>query len=187
MLRRRAWAFSRKARSEGDITENEQGDKGAPTVEEQGIDTISEENGKRHVNKPVLARSAANILVFASAARRAWALRFGDSFWQATTMTIGVVVSFLPVVASSMGRAASSNALTTEATCATFRKEGAGKVPAARAGLPLHCCSIDHHRGGLAAAPPHFQTRCKPGAAPKFISTTSGWSARWSAVIRLTT
>ena len=104
-------------------------DKGALTVEEQGIDTISEEERKGTPASLFWPWFAANISVFAMS-YGAWALGFGISFWQATIMTtIGVVVSFLLVgVISIAGKR--GNAPTMVLTRATFGVEGA-KVPAA--------------------------------------------------------
>ena len=104
-------------------------DKGALAVEEQGIDTISEDERKGTPASMFWPWFAANISMFAMS-YGAWALGFGISFWQATIMTIiGVVVSFLLVgIISIAGKR--GNAPTMVITRATFGVEGA-KVPAA--------------------------------------------------------
>lgn len=72
-------------------------DRGALTVEEQGIDTISEDERKGTPGSLFWPWFAANISMFAMS-YGAWALGFGISLWQATIMAIiGVVVSFLLV------------------------------------------------------------------------------------------
>lgn len=72
-------------------------EKGTLSIEEQGIDTISEEERKGTPASLFWPWFAANISMFAMS-YGAWALGFGISFWQATAMTIiGVVVSFLLV------------------------------------------------------------------------------------------
>ena len=104
-------------------------DRGALTVEEQGIDTISEDERKGTPGSLFWPWFAANISMFAMS-YGAWALGFGISLWQATIMAIiGVVVSFLLVgVISIAGKR--GNAPTMVLTRATFGVEGA-KVPAA--------------------------------------------------------
>ena len=72
-------------------------EKGTLSIEEQGIDTISEEERKGTPASLFWPWFAANVSMFAMS-YGAWALGFGISFWQATAMTIiGVVVSFLLV------------------------------------------------------------------------------------------
>ena len=72
-------------------------EKGTLSIEEQGIDTISEEERKGTPASLFWPWFAANVSMFAMS-YGAWALGFGISFWQATAMTIiGVVISFLLV------------------------------------------------------------------------------------------
>lgn len=72
-------------------------EKGTLSIEEQGIDTISEEERKGTPASLFWPWFAANVFMFAMS-YGAWALGFGISFWQATAMTIiGVVISFLLV------------------------------------------------------------------------------------------
>lgn len=62
------------------------------SIEEQGIDTISESERKGTPSSLFWPWFAANISVFAMS-YGAWALGFAISFWQATLMTIiGVIV-----------------------------------------------------------------------------------------------
>ena len=104
-------------------------EKGTLSIEEQGIDTISEEERKGTPASLFWPWFAANVSMFAMS-YGAWALGFGISFWQATAMTIiGVVISFLLVgIISIAGKR--GNAPTMVLTRATFGVEGA-KVPAA--------------------------------------------------------
>lgn len=99
------------------------------SIEEQGIDTISESERKGTPASLFWPWFAANISVFAMS-YGAWALGFAISFWQATLMTIiGVIVSFLLVgVISIAGKR--GNAPTMVLTRATFGVRGAN-IPAA--------------------------------------------------------
>ena len=98
------------------------------SIEEQGIDTISESERKGTPVSLFWPWFAANISVFAMS-YGAWALGFAISFWQATLMTIiGVIVSFLLVgVISIAGKR--GNAPTMVLTRATFGVRGAN-IPA---------------------------------------------------------
>ena len=72
-------------------------EKGTLSIEEQGIDTISEEEREGTPASLFWPWFAAKVSMFAMS-YGAWALGFGNSFWQATAMTIiGVVISFLLV------------------------------------------------------------------------------------------
>ena len=99
-------------------------EKGTLSIEEQGIDTISEEERKGTPASLFWPWFAANVSMFAMS-YGAWALGFGISFWQATAMTIiGVVISFLLVgIISIAGKR--GNAPTMVLTRATFGVEGA--------------------------------------------------------------
>ena len=100
----------------------------ALSVEEQGIDTISEEERKGKPSSLFWPWFAANVSMLAMS-YGAWVLGFGISFWQATAAaTIGVVVSFLLVgIVSIAGKR--GNAPTMVLTRAIFGTDGA-KVPA---------------------------------------------------------
>ena len=99
-------------------------EKGTLSIEEQGIDTISEEERKGTPASLFWPWFAANVSMFAMS-YGAWALGFGISFWQATAMTIiGVVISFL-LVASFPSRA---NAATRPPWCSPAPRS-AWKVP----------------------------------------------------------
>ena len=145
-------------------------DKGALTVEEQGIDTISEEERKGTPASLFWPWFAANVSVFAMS-YGAWALGFGISFWQATIMTtIGVVVSFLLVgVISIAGKR--GNAPTMVLTRATFGVEGA-KVPAALSWIATLGWEISLTTTAvLAMSSTISKLGWGSGAAPKLIST----------------
>ena len=101
----------------------------ALSIEEQGIDIISESERKGTPRGLFWPWFASNISVL-SMSYGAWALSFGISFWQATVAAVvGVVASFLLVgVVSIAGKR--GNAPTMVITRATFGVEGA-KVPSA--------------------------------------------------------
>lgn len=99
------------------------------SIEEQGIDTINEDDRKGTPASLFWPWFAANISMFAMS-YGAWSLGFGISFWQASLMaTLGVVVSFLLVgIISIAGKR--GNAPTMILTRATFGVRGAS-IPSA--------------------------------------------------------
>ena len=148
-------------------------EKGTLSIEEQGIDTISEEERKGTPASLFWPWFAANVSMFAMS-YGAWALGFGISFWQATAMTIiGVVVSFLLVgIISIAGKR--GNAPTMVLTRATFGVEGA-KVPAALSWIATLGWEISLTTTAVLALSSTIEKLgWGSGVAPKIISTVTG-------------
>lgn len=145
-------------------------EKGTLSIEEQGIDTISEEERKGMPASLFWPWFAANVSMFAMS-YGAWALGFGISFWQATAMTIiGVVISFLLVgIISIAGKR--GNAPTMVLTRATFGVEGA-KVPAALSWIATLGWEISLTTTAVLALSSTIEKLgWGSGVAPKIIST----------------
>ena len=145
-------------------------EKGTLSIEEQGIDTISEEERKGTPASLFWPWFAANVSMFAMS-YGAWALGFGISFWQATAMTIiGVVISFLLVgIISIAGKR--GNAPTMVLTRATFGVEGA-KVPAALSWIATLGWEISLTTTAVLALSSTIEKLgWGSGVAPKIIST----------------